>query len=213
MKNRKHVDFTHKNITYKIGDCILVRGAGAKLPFVGQIRDVKIQGKSNQIRLQVAWFYRPEDAAGGRKLFHGEKELLKSEHLDWCSASTIEGKCRVHSLQSYQALPRVTEADFYARFTYKPESEEFSPDRVPVYCLCEMPYNPDSFMILCSKCEDWYHPKCVNLTKTQCKKMVSFECPVCKQGRESVEGREGVQGRETKRRKAGLSANGSHTGA
>ncbi len=26
-----------------------------------------------------------------------------------------------------------------------------------------------------------YHPKCVNLTKTQCKKMVSFECPVCKQ--------------------------------
>ena len=101
---------------------------------VGQIRDVKIQGKSNQIRLQVAWFYRPEDAAGGRKvrgfvsqrqdvghlkllrytctlgtsnfsmvqLFHGEKELLKSEHLDWCSASTIEGKCRVHSLQSYQ---------------------------------------------------------------------------------------------------------------
>lgn len=34
--------------------------------------------------------------------FHGEKELFKSDHLDWCHISTIEGKCRVHSLQNYQ---------------------------------------------------------------------------------------------------------------
>lgn len=34
--------------------------------------------------------------------FHGEKELFKSEHLDWCLAVTIEGKCHVHSLRAYQ---------------------------------------------------------------------------------------------------------------
>ena len=23
------------------------------------------------------------------------------------------------------------------------------------YCVCELPYNPDAFMIMCSKCEEW----------------------------------------------------------
>ena len=36
------------------------------------------------------------------KAFHGQKELFKSEHYDWCFASTIESKCRVHSLHTYQ---------------------------------------------------------------------------------------------------------------
>ena len=34
--------------------------------------------------------------------FHGEKELFKSDHLDWCLAVTLEGKCQVHSLRAYQ---------------------------------------------------------------------------------------------------------------
>ena len=38
--------------------------------------------------------------------FHGEKELFKSEHLDWCLAVTIEGKCHVHSLRAYQVSSR-----------------------------------------------------------------------------------------------------------
>ncbi len=40
--------------------------------------------------------------------FHGQKELFKSEHCDWCFASTIESKCRVHSLQAYQVLHALT---------------------------------------------------------------------------------------------------------
>ena len=40
--------------------------------------------------------------------FHGQKELFKSEHCDWCFASTIESKCRVHSLQAYQVLFALT---------------------------------------------------------------------------------------------------------
>lgn len=26
-----------------------------------------------------------------------------------------------------------------------------------------------------------YHPKCINLTKAECEKMMHFECPECKQ--------------------------------
>ena len=41
----------------------------------------------------------------------------------------------------------------------------FKPDRVPVYCTCEMPYNPDQKMVMCEHCKDW----CVS----------PFPVPVC----------------------------------
>ena len=37
----------------------------------------------------------------------------------------------------------------------QPAEKEFKPDRVPVYCTCEMPYNPDQLMIMCKVCEEW----------------------------------------------------------
>lgn len=37
----------------------------------------------------------------------------------------------------------------------QPATKEFKPDRVPVYCKCEMPYNPDQFMVMCIQCEEW----------------------------------------------------------
>lgn len=35
---------------------------------VGKIKDVRVQGKNGQVNIQVAWFYRPEEATGGRKV-------------------------------------------------------------------------------------------------------------------------------------------------
>ncbi len=37
----------------------------------------------------------------------------------------------------------------------QPAEKEFKPDRVPVYCVCEMPYNPDQMMVMCKVCEEW----------------------------------------------------------
>ena len=50
-------------------DCILVRGDGSPVPFIGQIRDIEVaaSGKSREVNMHVAWFYRPEEAQGGRK--------------------------------------------------------------------------------------------------------------------------------------------------
>jgi len=177
-----------------VKDCIQVRGEASAVPFIGQIRDVEARssGKRREVHVLVAWFYRPEEAQGGRKArpafavlparlqpggmggarraprrsagrpapvrmpltqrarrqaFHGEKELFKSEHLDWCMATTIEGRCQVHSLRAYQvraarssaaaragaradkrthplrtraqALKKVEPTDYFTRFTYK----------------------------------------------------------------------------------------------
>ncbi|KAJ6319525.1 hypothetical protein OIU78_015028 [Salix suchowensis] len=41
------------------------------------------------------------------------------------------------------------------RFEYKAATGGFTPDRVAVYCKCEMPYNPDDLMVQCEGCKDW----------------------------------------------------------
>ena len=52
--------------------------------------------------------------------FHGQKELFKSEHCDWCFASTIESKCRVHSLQAYQVIWVQTVYKHHAQLLHRP---------------------------------------------------------------------------------------------
>ena len=52
-----------------------------------------------EVRLQVTWFYRPEEARGGRKAFHGEKELFQSDHYDYVPSGSINEKCNVHTLR------------------------------------------------------------------------------------------------------------------
>lgn len=42
-------------------------------------------------------------------------------------------------------------------FVWKQPAEKlFEPDRVPVFCRCEMPYNPDQFMVCCDTCTEWW---------------------------------------------------------
>ena len=130
---------------------------------------------------QMAWFYRPEEAAGGRKAFHSARELFASDHLDWVGASSIQGRCRVLDLRSFQALPQPGDADFFARFHYRAAAQKFAPSRVPVFCRCEMPYNPDLAMLECAACAEWFHPECVGLGAAEAGPATQrgFTCPEC----------------------------------
>ncbi len=115
--------------------------------------------RKNKVEVMVQWYYRPEDAIGGRKGFHGERELFLSDHKDWVAPDSINDKCQVHTLQQYQSLHVVSDADYFCRFSYNIKKAEYRPARVPVYCVCEMPYNPDRFMVECEACTDWIHPE------------------------------------------------------
>lgn len=95
----------------------------------------------------------------------------------WSPANSINGKCHVHTLKAYQALHIVGDLDYFSRFLYKAATGEFKPDRVPVYCMCEMPYNPDLFMVECEGCDEWFHPECLQLTKREVEKMKHMMCP------------------------------------
>lgn len=162
---------------FKLGDTILVRSSASK-PYVGTIREIIDKG-GKKSELLLAWYYRPEEAMGGRKGFHGEKELFKSDHLDWVSAESVTRSCRVHNMKEYQALDVVKNDDFFSRFTYLPSTHAFRPDRVPVFCVCEMPYNPDRFMIMCDACEEWHHPECQNYDIKAAASLKKFLCISC----------------------------------
>lgn len=60
-------------------------------------------------------------------------------------------------------------------------ASEDDPDRL--WCICKQPHN-NRFMICCDKCEDWFHGKCVNVTKAMGKEIElmhkEWRCPNCK---------------------------------
>ncbi|URE14155.1 BAH [Musa troglodytarum] len=142
------------NKVVKVGDCVLMRPAESeKPPYVARVEKIEADHRNN-VRVRVRWYYRPEESIGGRRQFHGAKELFLSDHYDMQSAHTIEGKCIVHSFKNYTKLENVGAEDYFCRFEYKAATGAFTPDRVAVYCKCEMPYNPDDLMVQCEGCKD-----------------------------------------------------------
>ncbi|KAG9459242.1 hypothetical protein H6P81_003750 [Aristolochia fimbriata] len=180
---RKTVDsYTIKgtNKVIRAGDCVLMRPAdSSKAPYVAKIEKIEANGRGGNVQVRVRWYYRPEESLGGRRQFHGAKEVFLSDHFDVQSADTIEGKCTVHTFKSYTKLDAVGNEDFFCRFEYKSATGSFNPDRVAVYCKCEMPYNPDDLMIQCEGCNDWFHPPCINMSVEEAKRLEHFFCQVC----------------------------------
>ncbi|XP_050497701.1 death-inducer obliterator 1 isoform X2 [Diabrotica virgifera virgifera] len=63
------------------------------------------------------------------------------------------------------------------------EEEESEDDPNKLWCICNQPHN-NRFMICCDTCEEWYHGKCVNITKTMGQQMEAegkeWICLFCK---------------------------------
>ena len=103
-----------------------------KPPYVARVEKIEVDNRNN-LKVHVRWYYRPEESIGGRRPFHGAKELFLSDHYDIQSAHTIEGKCTVHSFKNYTKLENVSVEDYFCRFEYKAATGNFIPDRVVVY--------------------------------------------------------------------------------
>jgi hypothetical protein len=113
--SQKLNEIVHHDLHFKIGDaCLINPEKGMTLPFIGKIQEMyQRSSKKNDILLKVVWYYRPEEALGGRKIFHGEKELFESDHQDEIHKDTIIGKCFVHSLRKYEVCVSKTVPFFY----------------------------------------------------------------------------------------------------
>ncbi|KAJ2947972.1 hypothetical protein O0L34_g9764 [Tuta absoluta] len=62
------------------------------------------------------------------------------------------------------------------------ESWNSEDDPYRLWCICRQPHN-NRFMICCDGCEDWFHGKCVNITKAMGQQMEElgqeWRCPNC----------------------------------
>jgi hypothetical protein len=45
------------------------------------------------------------------------------------------------------------------------QTDEADESNETLYCICRRPYTPDTFMIGCDKCHDWFHGDCVLITE------------------------------------------------
>ncbi|RVW36622.1 Chromatin remodeling protein EBS [Vitis vinifera] len=185
---------------FAAGDCVLMRPSDSSKPsYVAKVEKIESDGRGS-VKVHVRWYYRPEESIGGRRQFHGSKEVFLSDHYDVQSADTIEGKCTVHTFKSYTKLDAVGNDDFFCRLSTIRLQEHSIPIewlctfRIFRYCKCEMPYNPDDLMVQCEGCTDWvnirvsmricivlswFHPACIDMTPEEAKRLEHFFCQNC----------------------------------
>ncbi|XP_071481401.1 uncharacterized protein [Diadema antillarum] len=76
-------------------------------------------------------------------------------------------------------------------------------DPEKLWCICKQPHD-GKFMICCDKCEDWFHGKCVNISKKEGKRMeqedLSWVCPNCKEAAKTGPDQEAKMKEETKKK-------------
>ncbi|KAF2580873.1 hypothetical protein F2Q68_00005917 [Brassica cretica] len=83
---------------FEEGDAVLMRSSEPGKPsYVARVEAIEAtDARGSNARVRVRWYYRPEESMGGRRQFHGAKEVFLSDHFDLQSADTIEGKCKDH---------------------------------------------------------------------------------------------------------------------
>lgn len=68
------------------------------------------------------------------------------------------------------------------------DNSEDDPERL--WCICKQPHN-NRFMICCDTCLEWFHGKCVGISKDMGKEMEEagneWRCPKCKEDREAAQ--------------------------
>lgn len=177
-----HIDILGDKL--REGDSCFVRAEGDvrnQKPFIAKIYRIEPDEEHGGYQCLVKWFYRPEDPGipGGRKPFHGERELYKSDHRDTIHSDTILGRCCVHSLEEYNKLELVRPQDYFTRFSWSVQTRKFSPEQVTIYCSCRQPENPDRRMWQCDMCQEWFHAECVGSTPAALDALSYWLCPTC----------------------------------
>ncbi|KAH0535917.1 hypothetical protein FGG08_007176 [Glutinoglossum americanum] len=121
---------------------------------------VEIRANDAQhVYLRIAWYYWPEELSGGRKYYHGSKELIASNHMEIIHATTVAGRA---SISRWQENDGSEELDgFFWRQRLDVMTKKLTP--VQEYCICGRAHNPDKMMIGCSNpsCRKWLHSECI----------------------------------------------------
>jgi len=173
---------THVKTAYRIGDHVYVSCNGEnnhQTTSVGCVKQFGLQYGHQVAKLQ--WFHSPGNEIPMQD-YYGEKELFQSNHYDIVPNRSLNGKCDVkYDVADYNDVLRGTPAEddtWYTRYRCNffkrgdgSVSAKVIPTNVTKVCVrekemkvgCGHPYNPDRFMLKCSKCDKLFHPECLKV--------------------------------------------------
>ncbi|XP_050428970.1 PHD finger protein 3 [Adelges cooleyi] len=104
------------------------------------------------------------------------RSLVKKETVDASKKEFVRQRTTSENSKSFTDYSEESDTDRDGNMT-----SEDDPNRL--WCVCKKPHN-NRFMICCDTCEDWFHGKCVGVTKALGEQMeargVEWNCPPCR---------------------------------
>ncbi|KAK9491833.1 hypothetical protein V1508DRAFT_184254 [Lipomyces doorenjongii] len=161
----KYRNFVVGDERFTVGDYVFVNHAsnmndiGLSDPsqfWIGRVLEIRASDPSH-VYVRLFWMYWPNELPGGRRYYHGNKELVASNHMDVIDAMTVAAKATVSHWLELDDEDKL--ADLFWRQRYDSYNNELMPIRK--HCKCKRYYNPDTTMIWCSNCNSWLHEACV----------------------------------------------------
>jgi len=138
--------------------------------WVARILEIRASDEQH-VYARVYWMYWPEELpagthcgrktirGGGRQPYHGQHELIASNHMDVINAVSVTMAAEVnHWIETDEDD---TQPALYWRQAYNLNTSQLSPAKE--VCRCEMPAHPDKLLIRCSshECGKWMHEDCL----------------------------------------------------
>ena len=112
----------------------------------------------------------------------------KSENLNNLSLNTENNNLNMNIQKSdIQDEQQVTEEqiqnfismDYYHRYMYLRSNLIFHDDTNEQYCICRKGDDSINYMIICEKCKEWFHGKCLAMPKTVADNISNYYCLCC----------------------------------
>ncbi|KAL7940002.1 hypothetical protein V8C42DRAFT_338891 [Trichoderma barbatum] len=136
--------------------------------WVARILEVRASDE-HHVYARVYWMYSPEELPlgtldgkrriAGRQPYHGQHELIASNHMDIINVVSVE--MRVNVRHWIESNDEDVQESLYWRQAFNCRTSELS--SIVLVCKCRTPSNPDKTLVGCSNktCEEWMHYDCL----------------------------------------------------
>ncbi|KAG5984944.1 hypothetical protein E4U55_002526 [Claviceps digitariae] len=136
--------------------------------WVARILEVRASDELH-VYARIYWMYSPDELPpgtvdgkkiiAGRQPYHGQNELVASNHMDVINVVSVAMKATVH--QWIESDDDEVQDALYWRQAFNCRTSQVS--SVELTCKCKTPANPDKTLVGCtnSECGNWLHYECL----------------------------------------------------
>lgn len=78
-----------------------------------------------------------------------------------------------------EQIQKFIDMNYYQRYNYLRSNLIFHDDNKEEYCICRKGDDSVNYMIICEKCKEWFHGKCLGMPKSVADKISNYYCLCC----------------------------------